>query len=51
MENKDLWNNFFESGKIEDYLKFKGENYTETEGMHFESDDNKRFDNQRTKGW
>lgn len=51
LEQKDLWQNFMNSGKIDDYLKYKNQDYFEKEANKFEPYNNQRFDNQGTKGW
>ena len=51
MNDKDLWNAFLNTGKVEDYLKYKGSIFEEKGAKQFESYNNERFDNQGTKGW
>jgi len=51
LNDKDLWNAFLNSGKVEDYLRYKGNISPEKEAKQFESYHNEWFDNQGTKGW
>ncbi len=50
MDNKNKWDNFFSSGKIDDYLEYKSSTNQKEEST-FEPYNDKRSDNQGTEGW
>lgn len=49
--SENFWENFVNSGKVEDYLKYKNSIFEEKEAKQFEPYNNDRFNNQGTKGW
>lgn len=51
MQDKNLWDNFFTTGRIDDYLKYKSSIFNEKEANPIEPYNNKRSDNQGTEGW
>ena len=51
MQDKNLWDNFFSSGKIDDYLKYKNCISNLKEEAAFEPYNDKRSYNQGTEGW
>lgn len=51
MENKNLWDNFLLTGKVDDYLKYKSSIADKKEAADFEPYNNKRSDNQGAESW
>lgn len=51
VEKQNLWDKFYSSGKVSDYLEYKNVNFNNKEESTFEPYNNKRPDNQGTKGW
>lgn len=51
MQSENKWENFFATGKIEDYLEYKSSISHEKEANAIEPYNNRRPDNQGTEGW
>lgn len=51
MNDNELWNTFINSGRVEDYLKYKCETNCKKEEKPLESYNDKRSDYQGTEGW
>lgn len=48
----DLWQQFWHSGRIDDYLKYKNARLNDGEDMEAQdANHNQRLDNQRTDYW
>lgn len=48
MEQKDLWQAFVQTGRVEDYLRYRGVSMTESRGGDTVGEQKKTFDDRRS---